>query len=298
MKNLATGVTQAITNDAAFQNSPRISGDLVLWENYDYQRANWDVYMKDLTSGIVSPLASTGATEARPAVDGETAVWESTTSGNYDVWMAKVLDTVAPVIADQIPASGSLAPCTAPLISASFNDNRVGVDIGSVRLTLDGGDVSEAAGITDTGISYQAPQLTDGVHHVELTVADKAGNLSTSEWDFSSAIPNASLSTARIWWATYDDYMSGDLSVQFHLTNTSQTPVASADVLASTATQGVLMTTETPAPFGPIQPGGGADAVFRYRVPPGIITFKTVLYVGLVDACGSAYYYPGPPPGW
>lgn len=297
IKNLGTGVTSAITNDTAFQNSPRIGGDLVVWENYDYQRATWDVDMKDLTSGIISAVADTGATEARPAIDGETVVWESTTSGNYDVWMAKVLDTVAPVIANQTPTPGSLATCTAPLIAADYSDNRIGIDTSTVRLSVDGNDITPDAQISDTSISYQPPQLADETHHVALSVSDKAGNEQTSSWDFSTSSPNASLSTTRIWWATYDDYLSGDLSVQFHLTNTSQTPVASADVLASTATQGVLMTTDTPASFGPIQPSGGADTVLKYHIPPGINTFKTVLFVGLVDACGSEYYYPGPPPG-
>lgn len=297
MKDLDTGVTSAVTDDAAYQNSPRISGDLIVWEDYDYSRANYDVYMKDLTSGAISPVASTMAIEGRPAVDGETVVWESTVSGSYDVWMAKVLDTDAPTIEGMTPA-GATAACAAPLIEARYKDNRMGVDAGSVHLTVDGGDVTGAAQIDENHVSYQPAQLADGAHHVELTVADRVGNSRTAAWDFTTASPGARLDAERIWWASYDDFIAGDLSIRLRLTNTSQTAVAASDLLASPATQGVLMTTGTPAPFGPIAPGSSAAQVIKYHIPPGVSSFQTVVYVSLADGCGPVFYFPGPPPGW
>jgi len=298
LKDMRTDVTEAITSDTAYQNSPRISGDLVVWENYNYGNPGYDIYMKDLTSHIVAPLANTAATEGRPALDGETVVWESTVAGNYDVWMTKVLDTVAPVISSQTPAADTQADCTAPSIFASYTDNRIGVDTGSVRMSLDGNDVTADAQISQTGVTYQPSQLPDGNHQVELRVSDKAGNERVTSWGFSTVSPNASLSTINSWWATYDDFLNHDLSVQFRLRNTSSTHVAAADVMAATATQGVLASSEVPVGFGPIQPGASADATLKYRVPPGIMSFKTVVYLALTDSCGVVYEYPGPPPGW
>ena len=158
-------------------SSPRVSGDLIVWENYDYQAPNWNIFMKDLSTGAVSPLANGSAAEARPAVDREKVVWEAQGSTGYDVWLAEVPDTVAPVISAMEPGEGETAACSCPIVQAAYSDNRAGIDTASANLRLDGQDVTGAASISKDGISYQpVDPLGEGPHTVTLDISDLSGN--------------------------------------------------------------------------------------------------------------------------
>ncbi|MEK7817863.1 MAG: hypothetical protein AAB281_06400, partial [Actinomycetota bacterium] len=210
-----------VTDDAAYQNSPRISGDLVVWE--DYRNGNYDIYMKDLTSGLEDPLATGPGVQARPAVYKEKVTWESEPgNGNYDVWMATV-DDVPPVISGLTPVGGSSLGCAGPTtISASYTDNRAGINTGSVQLRLDGDDVTAAADVSESGIIYRPPNPNvDGLHTVSLSVSDRAGNIATSNWDFSTSSPRLSLSMTGSYWASWDDYSDRLLSTGYTMNNLS-----------------------------------------------------------------------------
>ena len=62
-------------------------------------------------------------------------------------------------------------------IAAAFADKGTGVDVSSARIKVDGQDLTSKAEITTTGFSLSAPvALKEGIHHVEVTVADVAGN--------------------------------------------------------------------------------------------------------------------------
>lgn len=92
-------------------------------------------------------------------------------------------DTAAPTVSGQAPKGVTVASSSAT-IRADYQDAGSGVDVDEVALTLDGADVTDAAAITATGVSYDATALADGAHTVLLAVADDAGNETTSEWTF------------------------------------------------------------------------------------------------------------------
>lgn len=124
---------------------------------------------------------------------------ESLTSGTYTVdvkladasgnkasgqWQFTVeLDTIAPIILDSRP-SQEHTENRRPVISASYTDVMSGVDVGSVKLTLDGSLV-EPDELSDTQAVY-APKgdLPFGPHTVKLEVSDMAGNTAVREWTF------------------------------------------------------------------------------------------------------------------
>ena len=299
MKDLSTGVEQPVTNDAAFQNSPRISGDLIVWENYDYSNTadDYDIYMKNLTTGVISGLASGPSTQARPAVNGETVVWEQTGANGYDIWMAHVPDVTPPAVSNETPADGSVTDCASPVIQAAFSDNRTGIDTGSVRLLLDGNDVTAGSSVSDTGISYAANSLASGPHTASLSVSDGAGNAANVTWQFTVSPPVLKLAGAHSYWASYSDYTNRVLSVAYSLSNPATGAAVGTQIIASTATSGVLFITPAPVPVGDIAPGAQSQAVVQYLIPPGVNNFKTSVYVSDSDTCGGAYYFPGPPPG-
>lgn len=296
MKDLTGGDPEPVTDDAAYQNSPRISGDLIVWE--DYRNGDYDIYMKDLTSNNISSLATGPSTQARPAIDKETVVWEATGSTGYDVWMTKIPDETPPTTSNLAPANGSFTSCEAPVIAANYSDNRVGIDVHSVQLSLDGNDITSSADITEASVSYQpSSPLADGSHTVSLSVSDKSGNRSTTVWQFSISPVMLSLNLQKAYWATLDDYASRLLSVQYNIAAGADAAALQTQLLASQATAGVVLASQTPVPIGDIQPGGKADVVVKYMVPPGVMTFKAKVYAAAHDACDINHYYPGPPPG-
>ena len=68
-------------------------------------------------------------------------------------------------------------------ISARFHDDGSGVDPASVRLRVDGVDVTRNARISEDGVHYR-DNLRRGRHTAELVVRDHAGNASRTAWSF------------------------------------------------------------------------------------------------------------------
>lgn len=302
VKDLSTGIIEPVTSDAAFQGSPRLSGDLVVWEDfrndpdpldsyYDY-----DIYMKDLTSGIESPLADGPSIQARPAVDRETVVWEDTVSGNYDVWMTTVPDTTPPVIDNASPAEGSVL-CASTTISADVTDNRAGIDPESLVMLVDGEDVTAEATLDETTVSYEPGPLSQGGHTVSLTIADGAGNLATLDWGFDISGPQISIADQNPFWDSYSDYENGILSVDFTFANDPvASPALGLQIVASPASSGVITLVPLPSPAVDIDSGSQGVIQMQYLIPPGVTNFKTTVYITCEDSCGGHYDLPGPAP--
>ncbi len=90
------------------------------------------------------------------------------------------VDTQPPVINSISPADGSFISTASPLITASWTDNGAGADQYSAVLTLDGGDVTAGAAVTQYGLTYHASGLTPGAHTVTVSVKDKTGKTSAT----------------------------------------------------------------------------------------------------------------------
>jgi hypothetical protein len=99
------------------------------------------------------------------------------------------LDDTGPVIDTGTlqPADGTFVNDNTPLISASYSDLYSEVDPGSVKLLVDGADVTNQATVDSDSIQYTpAAPLSDGSHSTDLTVADEWGNEATPfTWSFS-----------------------------------------------------------------------------------------------------------------
>ncbi|MCC2673306.1 MAG: hypothetical protein K0R58_253 [Ramlibacter sp.] len=68
-------------------------------------------------------------------------------------------------------------------VSARFRDDRSGVDVSSVRLRIDGENVTERSRVTANQVHYEA-NLRQGRHQAELVVRDRAGNVTRTAWNF------------------------------------------------------------------------------------------------------------------
>jgi hypothetical protein len=136
-----------------------------------------------------SSVSATGIsyTPAAALVEGRHTVSLSIAdqAGNRSVRTWSFQTATAPVISAYGPNGVTLAGPVTPLISSSYSDLGAGVDTATVRLTLDGSDVSQGARIAADKIEYTpvAP-LADGIHNVKLNLADRSGNTAEQAWSF------------------------------------------------------------------------------------------------------------------
>lgn len=93
-------------------------------------------------------------------------------------------DARAPTISNLTPPNGERVGERGRVhISAALADEGTGVDPTSVRLRVDGQDVTREARVTAEEVDYR-DDLRPGRHAVELSVKDRAGNTTTKAWAF------------------------------------------------------------------------------------------------------------------
>lgn len=93
-------------------------------------------------------------------------------------------DERAPQILDLLPANGErVGDRGRTHIAARLSDEGTGVDPGSVRMRLNGRDVTGEARVTPEEIHYRG-DLAPGRYTVEVSVKDVAGNTTTKSWGF------------------------------------------------------------------------------------------------------------------
>ena len=93
-------------------------------------------------------------------------------------------DTTPPALHSPWPAPGVNVD-EASTISGRFDEEGSGIDIASTRIFVDNDNITEHAQIDDRGFTLSTPDLADGIHRVDVEVADKAGNVGNRlRWRF------------------------------------------------------------------------------------------------------------------
>jgi len=96
------------------------------------------------------------------------------------------IDSTPPFISGLTPAPESATANALAAITASFSDSLSGIEAASIRLQIDGTDVTSMAAISELGVSYHpSTRLADGHHQVVLTIRDRAGNEATASGSFT-----------------------------------------------------------------------------------------------------------------
>lgn len=101
---------------------------------------------------------------------------------------AFIQDREPPVVRNVQPKEGDLVWMTPRfVISGTFEDGAgAGVDPRTVRILVDGRDVTSSADITPQFFSYRPRNLPVGAHRVEVSARDYAGNAMRSAWSFQT----------------------------------------------------------------------------------------------------------------
>ena len=179
---------------------------LLLIDNVPTSTATLVLISSDVVS-FVSSDAGSGVSRTLYALDGSTVapvavstfslavgthslVFQSVDNlGNAEPVQTALLtvlqvDVVPPSVALQ-PVDGSTATTATPALVASYSDLGRGVDAASVRLSLDGLDVTSSATVTASSTAFVPPAaLSQATHTVVVQVADLAGNQSVSTSTF------------------------------------------------------------------------------------------------------------------
>ena len=91
------------------------------------------------------------------------------------------------------PLPGSEVITSMPLVSLGFRDRVLGIDMSSVRIAVDGFDVTATASIQSGKVEYQpSTVLTNGMHHVTVSVGNPAGFVMTESWSFRVTVTQLS----------------------------------------------------------------------------------------------------------
>ncbi|MGV3617055.1 MAG: stalk domain-containing protein [Fimbriimonas sp.] len=102
------------------------------------------------------------------------------------------IDTQAPMISESTPAADARINRPRPNITVTFDDaGGSGIDPATVKLSIDGRDVTDDATVTASLLAFRPIQpLAAGRHEVEITAHDKAGNRTRKAWAFTVASRN------------------------------------------------------------------------------------------------------------
>ncbi|HYE09787.1 MAG TPA: CehA/McbA family metallohydrolase [Patescibacteria group bacterium] len=178
-------ITATVTDDKAVQNVKlyyRIMGQ----EEYStaFMLPNSDVYSYEI---LKSELSTAGIEYYIEATDGTNTVTAPIDiSTPYPVAISEE-DISAPEITNMAPSDGEATGSNMrPRVSASYSDLS-GIDTASVKLYLDGIDVTDQCTIDEQGITYTSTiDLDLGEHNVRLIVCDKAiiPNQADTSWSF------------------------------------------------------------------------------------------------------------------
>ncbi len=95
-----------------------------------------------------------------------------------------IIDTTPPTVTSDLPTSGYENSAT-PTLALSYADSGRGVNTATVMLTLDGANVTSAAVVTASSVTYTPPSgLSQGTHTLVLTLSNLSGITTSSTSTF------------------------------------------------------------------------------------------------------------------
>jgi len=111
----------------------------------------------------------------------------ATTAPRAEAPQLVAVTTTPPQIVDIAPTYGMTVNSNKPSIYATYRTpTDIGISVSTVRIEVNGLDVTPSATRTDTFITYSpSVALPDGPVTVRVSVADNAGNVTTRSWSFT-----------------------------------------------------------------------------------------------------------------
>ncbi|HEY6101918.1 MAG TPA: hypothetical protein VI007_01700 [bacterium] len=109
------------------------------------------------------------------------------------------IDGRPPQITSRYPLPGARVANARPNIAVEFIDGESGVNPASVRLLVNGANVTARASISDTSVTYNPETpFRPGPVRIELTAGDKVKNTLRVSWAFQITPPSGAISSVTI----------------------------------------------------------------------------------------------------
>jgi hypothetical protein len=138
------------------------------------------VAMQEVSSGVYVGRYSVvrNASLIGAAIVGRLVAKDGTSSPLLSAAQTISIDATRPVLVDEFPGSDEQIVSARPVLFCGFDDGAgMGVDPRSVRLSVDGVDVTAHAVVGPFEVSYQPPfDLGEGDHAYSIVATDAAGN--------------------------------------------------------------------------------------------------------------------------
>lgn len=158
------------------------------WQEIPYL----DAYSSQVVS--FSLPAEVGSHNIKVRINPERRTNESDYSNNEASRSYTVVgpDSAKPTVGNLQPPEGSSINYNLPLISADLGDEGTGVNTSSVRISVDGTDVTKKATAIPSRVWYTPKEpLVSGSHQVLVTAEDNAGNSEEKTWSFTVSSDSA-----------------------------------------------------------------------------------------------------------
>jgi len=147
-------------------------------------------------------------------------------------------DAVPPTITDLTPPDNATVRTRTPVIAASVADPISGLNLASLRMTLDGQPVEASYDPTTRRFSFRAQDLAEGQHTVTVEATDNEGNTSRREWRFvvnlSAPIEVTDLTLSPEPFSPDGDGLDDTLSISFRLSGDANLTVKVVDSAGNT----------------------------------------------------------------
>ncbi len=227
------------------------------------------------TSPLTTPLDTTGLSEGAHTL---AAIARDQAGNEASITLAITTDNSPPLLAITEPADGGTLPTRTPTMSLSYSDATTGVNLSTLRVLLDGADITSAFTAAPTGATATlTTPLASGPHTLQVSIADRAGNMTSASSLFTvSTGPDFSLSATP----TTASVVPGT-GTTFFVTVVPFNNYTNLIHLSLTGLPGGVTATLTPPQLAP-----GRAALLAFTVPsalaPGTYAF-TVTGTGLVS---------------
>jgi hypothetical protein len=156
-----------------------------------------------------------------------------------------------------------------------------GAPLSSVPV-LGSGDVAAASTLEHVKVDETESSLG-------ISIIDTSGATVDS---LTLTIPKMQLALGNAYWASYADYLSRNLTVDYQLTNSGAGDALGIEVQWLSASSGVSVQTATPYPLGTLASLSSTSTTVQYLLPQGLTAFTAYFGATCTDTRGFIYTFP------
>jgi beta-mannanase len=103
--------------------------------------------------------------------------------------------------------------------------------------------------------------------------------------------PDLSLDVIAVYWASFDDYILRQLSVDFSVGNTGLNDADGLKIIVNHSSNGVQLRAISPLIIQTLGSGESEITTLKYQVPSGAGSYRTWINAEAFDHCGNIYKY-------